>query len=210
MRTEDQDELIPTRRSLLSRLKDWDDQESWRDFFNTYWKLIYGVASKAGLTDAEAQDVVQETVVTIAKKMGSLKYDPAVGSFKGWLLNTTRWKIGDQFRKRKNAAQPSAGGPGDGRRTATIERIPDPAAFDTDSVWDEEWDKNLMDAAINRVKGRVTPKQYQIFDLYVIKNWPVAKVMRTLSVSRTQVYLAKHRIADLIRRELAALRKKFL
>ncbi len=63
------DEFIPTRQSLLSRLKDWDDRESWKDFFNTYWKLIYGVAIKSGLSDAEAQDVVQEAVISVAKKM---------------------------------------------------------------------------------------------------------------------------------------------
>ena len=79
-------EFIPTRQSLLSRLKSWDDQESWRDFFNTYWKLIYGAAVKSGLNDAEAQDVVQDTVITVAKKMEDFKYDPAVDSFKGWLF----------------------------------------------------------------------------------------------------------------------------
>ena len=51
-------ELIPTRDSLLSRLKDWRDDDSWRDFFNTYWKLLHGVALKAGLTEEEAQEVV--------------------------------------------------------------------------------------------------------------------------------------------------------
>ncbi|MBM3833633.1 MAG: sigma-70 family RNA polymerase sigma factor [Verrucomicrobia bacterium] len=66
---ENPDEFIPTRRSLLSRLKDWDDQESWKEFFNTYWKLIYGVAIKSGLTDAEAPDVVQDAIISIAKKM---------------------------------------------------------------------------------------------------------------------------------------------
>ena len=91
-------DLIPTRSSLLSRLKNWDDQESWKDFFNTYWRLIYEVALKAGLSDAEAQEVVQETVILVAKKMQDFKYDPAVGSFKNWLLHTTRWRINDQFR----------------------------------------------------------------------------------------------------------------
>ena len=76
------DEFLPTRRSLLSRLKDWDDQESWKDFFDTYWKLIYGVAIKSGLNDAEAQDVVQEAVISVAKKMHEFKYDPAVGRSK--------------------------------------------------------------------------------------------------------------------------------
>ena len=91
------DELLPTRQSLLSRLRDWDDQESWREFFETYWRLIYSVARKSGLTDDEAQDVVQETVITVAKNIG--KYDPREGSFKSWLLHTTRWRIADQFRR---------------------------------------------------------------------------------------------------------------
>src|SRR5256885_17130220 len=76
----------PTRQSLLSRLKDLGDQQSWRDFFDTYWKLIYSAALQAGLTDAEAQDVVQDTVLSVAKKMPDFTYDPAVGSFKRWLL----------------------------------------------------------------------------------------------------------------------------
>ena len=94
------DELIPTRASLIARLKDWQDQSSWQEFFDTYWKLIYGVARKTGMTDAEAQDVVQETMTSVAKHMPGFEYNPAVGSFKGWLLQMTRWRIIDQARKR--------------------------------------------------------------------------------------------------------------
>ena len=79
-------DFIPTRQSLLSRLKDWDDHESWRVFFETYWKLIYNAAIKAGLADAEAQDVVQETVISVMKSMPGFEYDAQHGSFKGWLL----------------------------------------------------------------------------------------------------------------------------
>lgn len=95
------DEMTSTRASLIDRLKDWQDESSWRDFFNIYWKLIYGVARKAGLTDAEAQDVVQETLVSVAKHMPAFKYDPSIGSFRAWLLNMTRWRIINQFRKRQ-------------------------------------------------------------------------------------------------------------
>src|SRR5438128_6501317 len=90
---------IPTRRSLLSRIKDWQNQESWEDFYNTYWKLVYSVARKAGLTDPEAQDVVQETFVHVAKNIPKFHYDPTVGSFKNWLLHTSRWHIAAHFRK---------------------------------------------------------------------------------------------------------------
>src|SRR5438309_1164194 len=95
------EEYIPTRTSLVKRLKHWDDQDSWRDFFTTYWKLIYGACIKAGLNDAEAQDVVQETVIAVAKKMEDFKYDSAVDSFKGWLLYLTRKRIAMQYRKRE-------------------------------------------------------------------------------------------------------------
>src|SRR5437762_6958342 len=98
-----QDPFIPTRRSLLVRLKNWDDQESWKDFFDTYWRLIYNVATKAGLSDAEAQEVVQETVIAVARKIGEFKADPAHGSLSAWLMQLTRWRIADQWRKRARA-----------------------------------------------------------------------------------------------------------
>jgi RNA polymerase sigma-70 factor (ECF subfamily) len=80
------DEFIPTRQSLLSRLKRWDDQESWRDFFDTYWKFLYSVAVKSGLSDDDARDIVQETVVAVAKGLRDGRFKAAEGSsFKGWL-----------------------------------------------------------------------------------------------------------------------------
>src|SRR5437867_8951662 len=94
------DQWIPTRRSLLSRLRNWEDHASWQQFFDTYWKLIYTVALKSGLSDTEAEEVVQETVISIARKMPSYQYDPTNCSFKGWLKHVTRLRILDQYRKR--------------------------------------------------------------------------------------------------------------
>lgn len=203
-------EGIPTRRSLLSRLRDWDDSESWRDFFNTYWKLIYGVAIKSGLSEVEAQEVVQETLITVSKKMPEFKYNPEIGSFKGWLLHVTRWRINDQLRKRKRDVPRAVERADATARTATIERVPDPASLDMQGVWDEEWQKSIMELAVNRVKKQVSPKQYQIFDLYVIKKWPLEKVVATLRVSAGQVYLAKHRISALVKREVEQLEDKMI
>ena len=207
----DQAEFIPTRQSLLSRLKDCDDAESWREFFELYWRLIYSVARKAGLTDAEGQEVVQETLITISKQIGGFKYDPKLGSFKGWLLHTTRWRINDQIRKRQrdnvllhhdeDDTQPS---------TATIDRIADPDPSALEAVWEQEWEKNLVELAIQRVKQEVKPRQYQIFDLYVVKRWPISKVTSTLKVNAGQVYLAKHRVSVLIKEELKKLEKKMV
>lgn len=197
-------EFLVTRRSLVDRLGDWNDGKRWQQFFDSYWKLIHRAARKAGLTESEAQEVVQETLITVAKKIDRLKYDPKLGSFKGWLLNITRWRIADQFRKRKRAGeQQGKTRHGEGARiTATIERIADPAGFDLDAAWEEEWRGNLREAAIARVKKKVSAKQYQIFDCYVLKQWPVQKVAKELRVSVAQVYLSKHRIGVLLKREV--------
>src|SRR5438270_12638173 len=92
------DGLLKTRWTLLAKLKNADDQESWRQFFDTYWRLIYGVAIKSGLTHAEAEDVVQETILSIAKNIKNFRTDPSFGSFKGWLFKLTRLRIEDQIR----------------------------------------------------------------------------------------------------------------
>jgi RNA polymerase sigma factor (sigma-70 family) len=204
------DDFLPTRRSLLTRLKDWDDNESWKTFFDTYWKLIYGAAIKSGLSDAEAQDVVQETVLSVAKKMHEFKYDPAAGSFKGWLMQLTKWRITDQFRKRPQWEDKNMGGNEGTSRTATIERFPDENSLNLEAIWELDWQKNLRDAALQRVRRKANARQYQIFDLYVVKEWPVRDVVKTLGISSHQVYKAKERISALLKEEIEYLQTKMI
>ncbi len=90
MRLPDNDPFAPTRRSLIARLQDAGDQDGWRSFFATYWRLIYSVARKSGLDDGEAQDLVQETVLSVSRKIAGFRYDPALGTFKNWLMLITR------------------------------------------------------------------------------------------------------------------------
>lgn len=195
-----------TRKSLIARLDNWEDQRTWDDFYKTYWKLIYAVGLKAGLRSEEAFDVVQETILSIAKQSKKNMYDPEKGSFKSWLMNMTRWRINDQFRKRKkDTAMNIAEWEEDGERTSLVERMEDPQSATLERLWDVEWKKNLADAALARVKAQVSPKQYQIFDCYVIREWDAARVQEQLGVSMSQVYLAKHRVGKILKKELARL-----
>jgi RNA polymerase sigma factor (sigma-70 family) len=194
---------IPTRYSLLSRLRDWGDQESWRAFFDTYWRLIYSVALKSGLTESEAQDVVQETVICVAKDIEKFKRERRLGSFKAWLRQITRWRIADQLRKRSPAPTPS--GPQSPR---ALDELLGSAEAELEAVWEREWQKNLFEAALTRVKRSVKEEYYQIFDLYILKEWPAGKVARTLRINLGLVYLAKHRVASVLKKELRALEKE--
>ena len=201
------DQLLSTRASLIHRLKNWQDESSWHDFFNIYWKLIYGVARKAGLTDPEAQDVVQETLISVAKHMPAFKYNPAIGSFKAWLLNMTRWRIISQFRKRLPIAdhRPPAGAT---TPVEIVEEMPDPASLDLDAAWQAEWETNLLNAALNNLRRRIDPQRLQIFDFYVNKEWRPEKVADHFGVSIDLVYQVKHRVTEALRTEVARLEKE--
>ena len=211
---ENADELLPTRGSLLSRLKNADDGQGWQEFFDTYWRLIYGVARKSGLSEAEAEDAVQETIIAVSKHIAEFKYDPAKCSFKTWLLLLTRQRIARQFARRDPTRHSalSAGGSAarhaDATGTATIDRIADPAGLGLEAVWNEEWEKNVLRTASERVKRQVKAGQYQMFDLYVLQGWPVRDVARTLRVSVAQVYLARHRVGRLLKKQLRQLQQE--
>jgi RNA polymerase sigma-70 factor (ECF subfamily) len=192
------DSMLATRQSLIARLNDWGDQRKWQEFFETYWQLIYSVAMRAGLHDDEAQEVVQETCIAVAKNVAH--YDSKLGSFKTWLLQMARWRITDQFRKRdKRRAVRSDD---DSRATGTIERLPGSGEAAFTGMWEEEWQRHVLAAALSRVKRRVEARHYQIFDCVFVKEWTASKAAKQLGVNIAQVYLVKHRLKAMLKREL--------
>jgi RNA polymerase sigma-70 factor (ECF subfamily) len=203
----DATDTIPTRATLLKRLKSWSDDASWQEFFDTYWRLIYSVALKSGLSEHDAQDVVQETMVSVARKIHEFRSDPSLGSFKGWLLNLTRWRILDHLRRKSLPLAPGAPMRSDEARTATVERVPDPGSLDLDRVWDDEWRSNLLAVAQERVQRRVKPRHWQIFDLHVVRGWPAPKAARHLGVSVALVYVTAYRLNRMLRETVRRLEK---
>jgi RNA polymerase sigma factor (sigma-70 family) len=200
------DDSLPTRASLLCRLRDLGDSDSWRVFFETYWRLLYNVARKAGLDDSEAQDVVQETVIAVARKMPEFRYDPARGSFKQWLLLITRRRIHDHLR-RLYRSLPAAGGSTEELACIAADvpaPVPSPDA-QIDAAWEQEWQANLFHAALARVRQRANPKHYQVFDYCVLQELPAPEVARMLGLNAAQVYLARHRMSSTVKRAVKEL-----
>ena len=144
--------LLPTRQSLLSRLRDCEDQEGWREFFDTYWRLIYKVAREAGLDESRAQDVVQTTFIYLTRRMPRFRYAPALGSFKAWLLRVTRSRI-SVLRRRAETREAALPDLELENGDASIwESIPDPSADRLDEVWQREWEQHIIQTALRRIR----------------------------------------------------------
>lgn len=203
------DDWLATRQSLLSWLRAQVGSEGWRAFFDTHWRLLYVMARRSGLTEPEAQEAVQETIRSVCRQLAEFHADPRKASFKVWLMQMTRWRITDQFRKRlpevrRPEALASASAPSLSRGPAG------PILGGFEALWEEEWSKHLFAAALERVKAKVKPKHFQIFDLYVLRKWPLAKVTALLGVNAGQVYLTKHRLTALLKREIYGDDGKFI
>jgi RNA polymerase sigma-70 factor (ECF subfamily) len=178
------DEPLPTRASLLDRLKDASNDASWEEFQRIYRGLLAGVARKAGLNEHEADEAVQETLIAVAKKMPEFSYQPGKDSFKGWLLRIVRWKIVDHLRRRRPAP-----GPSEEKEPASVaERLALEEDWELDSViipantvdprqdfeaiWEAEWEHHLVTRALVRVKRLAKPEHYAIYHLHVIEERP--------------------------------------
>jgi RNA polymerase sigma-70 factor (ECF subfamily) len=182
-------------------------------FFDTYWKMLYSVAKRSGLNDSEAQDVVQETIVAVAKQMPNFHYDPAIGSFKSWLTLIIRRRIID-LRKhgydRQHHQVPTDPATATTGATDTMARIPDPAGDQINAIYEEEWQQHVFAVALQKVRQEVAYEQFQMFDCYALKGWTVEEVAQRLNVTVSAVYNAKYRISRLIKEEVQRLEEKMI
>lgn len=193
---------LATHASLLERLKDLDDQNCWQQFYTSYRGLIFSFAARHGLNTTEAEDVVQETVITVARNLPEFRYDPSRCSFKTWLLNLTLWRVRDQIRKRHPREDSLDDGPAEAACGGSMENLARAEADRVAALWEDEWKKDLLRRALEKVREKVDEKQFQIFDLYVLQQWPAPTVARSLGVSLAWVYVVKHRISRLLQSEL--------
>jgi RNA polymerase sigma factor (sigma-70 family) len=196
-----------TRVTLIERVKNPLDDESWQDFFQTYWKLIYQLALRLGLSDSEAEEVVQLTMIAVSRNIPKFKYNPSKGSFRNWLLQQARWQIRDAQRAREReghlvpieSREQSPHYPSDAAATATAHRVADDRAW---RVPDASWSETVHSAAVAAVRAQFTVKQYQMFDLYVLRHWPAKRVTATLGVRGFLLYLWSSRVRRVYEKEI--------
>jgi RNA polymerase sigma-70 factor (ECF subfamily) len=151
---------------------------------------------------------VQETVIAVARKMPGFRYDPERGSFKQWLLRITHRRIADHLRRLYREPVRADIDPALLEENESCgETLSDPASAQIERAWDEEWEKIMLDAAVARVRGEVNPRHFQVFDYCVLQGWSASKVAATLDLNAAQVYLAKHRVAQAVKRAVRQLRQ---
>ena len=178
-------DIPPTRASLLLRLRDPCDEAAWTQFVDLYAPLVYGHARTHGLQDADAADLCQEVLSTVAAAVGRLDYDPKRGAFRSWLFTIVRRKLSNWRRAKRNRQE----GCDD---TGTVEHCVAPN--DENAEWEDEWQQRLFAWACAQVRTHVTDTTWQAFWRTFVEGQPCKQVAADLGLSMGAIYLIRRRV----------------
>lgn len=182
--------LSQTSESLLEGLRA-GDRGAWHRLWQCYAPLIAAYARRAQLSDPDAADVVQETLIAVHRAFAEMTspFDRTQGRFRHWLGGIVRHKIDDVRRQR--ARRVRSGGAAQIGPNIDLAELAAPPSND---VWDVEWQRNTLRRALEQVATEVEPVIFQAFWLYVIEDQPAEQVAKLLGVSRNAVYISKCRV----------------
>lgn len=190
-----------TRVTLLTRLRDGRDGDAWREFVQIYGPVVYRFARNRGLQDADAADLMQDVLRSVARNAPKMEYDPARGTFRGWLYTVTRNKIYNFLSGQRHRPRASGDADAQERLDATPAREED----GPDADWEKEYQRRLTARAMERVKGEFQPATWEAFWGTAVDGKPAGEVGAGLKMSPGAVYVAKSRVLARLRDEVKKL-----
>lgn len=182
-----------TRYTLIQRLQLPCDNLAWQEFAEIYEPVVYRLARAKGFQDADAKDVCQEVMATVAHAIHKWQPDPSLGTFRGWLLRITRnlmvnFVAAKQFRLR---------GTGDSLFLRFLDQQPDssqgPSTFDT------EYRREVFQWAARQVRAGLQADTWDAFWLSSVEGWPIEQVAQRTGKSVGAVYAARSRVMAKLR-----------
>ena len=191
-----------TQESLLVRLQNVRDSHAWDRFYYLYRGLIVGYVKRRGISDQLAQDVLQETLITLTKTMPTFEYDRLKGRFRFFLLRIVNSRLVDAIRRERKHSKLA----GDEAATKVVATELSGTATVWDDEWNKEWERQLLARAIEKVKERVQPHVYESFTRYVLQREPVDRVAEALGISKNSIYEHRHRLIIMIKSEVELIR----
>lgn len=192
-----------TSASLLVRIRDARDQDAWQQFVRLYAPVVYGFARKRGLQDADAADVMQDVLRSIAGAAENLEYDRARGSFRGWLYTVSRNKIFNFLKANRNKL---GRGTGDSDARERLEAVASPEWKMAES-WDDEYERNLAALAMENIQAEVQPATWQAFWQTAVEGRNAREAGESLGMTAGAVYVARSRVLARIKDEVQRLKE---
>jgi RNA polymerase sigma factor (sigma-70 family) len=183
-----------TRYSLLLRIQDPRNQAAWSEFVAIYEPLIYRLARRKGLQDADARDLCQDVFRVVARAARQWVPDPERGTFRGWLFQIARNLLLNVLRQQRRHPR----GTGD----SDLLRLLDAQPASTDEYWqvvEQEYRRELFQSAARSIEPEFTRSTWQAFWQTAVLARDVTEVASELGLSPGAIYIAKSRVLARLR-----------
>ncbi len=192
----DKEDIASTATStwLLATLKDARNDQAWQLFIGRYRPLIVRYGQQMGLSEQDAQDAAQQTLVRFCTAYRQDKYDQARGRLRHWLFGIAHHQILDALRARRRREIQIAGKTD---QTDLVARLPAPDVFE--KAWEHEWRQCLLEQCLKQVCQECDPRTIKAFELFTWQGYTAQQVAEQLGISANAVCLAKYRILKRIR-----------
>lgn len=189
-----------TRQTLLVRLREEGDDRSWSEFVEIYTPMLYHFFLGRGLQDADAADLGQEVMRSVARAMAGFEYDPEKGTFRSWLYAIARNKLNDFFNKRSR--QPQGSG-----RTTVMNLVENTEANDRslEDHFELEHRRRLYEWASAKVRPSYASHNWEAFERVALHQEDAITVAKDLGLSVGAVYVAKSRITSRLRETIESI-----
>lgn len=185
-----------TSLSLLQRLKGDREAPDWNRFVNLYDPLLRAWLRRHSLLVDDSDDVVQNIMAVVVRKVSEFEHNGRTGAFRTWLKEITARCLHSYWRSRKN--QPAGVGGSDVQ--ALIADLQDPQS-EASQEWDREHDRFVMRKLLDDLKTEFEPKTWLAFQRFALEQIPAAKVAEELDISANAVFIAKSRVLARLRQE---------
>jgi RNA polymerase sigma factor (sigma-70 family) len=190
--------LPVTSPTLLARLRyDPLNDAAWGEFVDHYGRHIYRWCRQWGLQNADTEDVTQDILLKLARKLRDFAYDPK-GSFRGWLKTVAHhaWRdFVDSHRSERAAAEEHTW-----ERLQSLE-----AREDLIQRLEAAFDFELLEAAKVQVQLRVAPHTWEAFRQTAFEGLPVSEVAANVHMQVAMVYVAKSKVQRMLQEEIRKL-----
>lgn len=185
-----------TRASLIGKLHDPTSEDAWAEFVRLYQPIVYRVARKRGLQHADAEDLTQDVLATVGRRVADFDLKHG-GSFRGWLLKITRDLVVNKLTR-----GPREVGSGDTNIGQWISQQPVPE--DTLTLLRIEHQRLMLHQAADRLRLTFSRPIWDAFWLTAVECRSIADVARQLGKTEGAVRVARCRVLARLKKEVQA------
>lgn len=189
------DDFPETNPSLIARVREFGDSASWAEFLGIYQPVVFRMARRRGVQEADALDVMQQVFLSIARSIDRFETAADRPPFRAWLSTIARNAITKALSRR-----PRDLGSGSSSVMELLHEFPDSASTTTEL--EKEARQEAVRWAAEQIRNEFSPETWAVFWRTAIEGEAIADVAQTTGRTPGAIYVARYRVLTRLKQKV--------